>query len=205
LFITGRLKEIINRGGEKISPREVDEVLLDHPAIAQVVTFAVPDAKLGEEVAAAVVLREGASVTATQLREFTAARLSDFKVPRQVLFVQEIPRGPSGKLQRIGLAERLGMAADHPRQTARKAAFVEPRTAVEKELARLWADVLGLHRVGVHDHFLDLGGDSLLAARLVSRIREKLQLELSVLSLFEAPTVADQSRVVEEMLLDERR
>jgi acyl-CoA synthetase (AMP-forming)/AMP-acid ligase II/acyl carrier protein len=205
LFITGRLKEIINRGGEKISPREVDEVLLDHPAIAQVVTFAVPDAKLGEEVAAAVVLHKRASVTATQLREFAAARLSDYKVPRQVLFVEEIPKGPSGKLQRIGLAERLGVAADYPRQPEQKAVFVEPRTAVEKELARLWADVLGLNRVGVHDHFLDLGGDSLLAARLVSRIREQLRLELSMLSLFEAPTVSDQSRVVEEMLLNERR
>jgi acyl-CoA synthetase (AMP-forming)/AMP-acid ligase II len=107
--ITGRLKEIINRGGEKISPREVDEVLMDHPAVAQVVTFAFPHDKLGEEVAAAVVLREGQSVDSKQLREFVAGRLADFKVPRKILLLDEIPKGPTGKLQRIGLAEKLGL------------------------------------------------------------------------------------------------
>jgi acyl-CoA synthetase (AMP-forming)/AMP-acid ligase II len=110
LTITGRLKEIINRGGEKISPREVDEVLLDHPAIQQVVTFAMPHDKLGEEVAAAVVLREGAQLTEKEVREFAARRLADFKVPRKVLFVAEIPKGATGKLQRIGLAAKLGLA-----------------------------------------------------------------------------------------------
>jgi acyl-CoA synthetase (AMP-forming)/AMP-acid ligase II len=108
--ITGRLKEIINRGGEKISPREVDEVLMDHPAVAQVVTFAYPHDKLGEEVAAAVVLREGQTVDGKQLREFVAERLADFKVPRKILLLDEIPKGPTGKLQRIGLAEKLGLA-----------------------------------------------------------------------------------------------
>jgi oxalate---CoA ligase len=108
--LTGRLKEIINRGGEKISPREVDEVLMDHPAVAQVVTFAVPHDKLGEDVAAAVVLREGQSTDSKQLREFVATRLADFKVPRKILLLDEIPKGPTGKLQRIGLAEKLGLA-----------------------------------------------------------------------------------------------
>ncbi len=109
--ITGRLKEIINRGGEKISPREVDEVIMDHPAVAQVVTFAMPHAKLGEDVAAAVVLREGQTASERDLREFCAARLADFKVPRKILFLAEIPKGATGKLQRIGLAEKLGLTA----------------------------------------------------------------------------------------------
>ena len=108
--LTGRLKEIINRGGEKISPREVDEVLLDHPAVAQVVTFAVPHAKLGEEVAACIVLAEGAAVDEKSIRAFAAERLADFKVPRTVVFVTEIPKGATGKLQRIGLAQKLGLA-----------------------------------------------------------------------------------------------
>jgi acyl-CoA synthetase (AMP-forming)/AMP-acid ligase II len=108
--ITGRLKEIINRGGEKISPREVDEVLMDHPAVAQVVTFAFPHDKLGEEVAAAVVLREGKSADGKELREFAASRLADFKVPRKILLLDEIPKGATGKLQRIGLAQKLGLA-----------------------------------------------------------------------------------------------
>lgn len=110
LSITGRLKEIINRGGEKISPREVDEVLMDHAAVQQVVTFAMPHEKLGEEVAAAVVLREGAAATEKELREFAATRLADFKVPRRILFLAEIPKGATGKLQRIGLAAKLGLA-----------------------------------------------------------------------------------------------
>ncbi len=109
LTITGRLKEIINRGGEKISPREVDDVLMDHPAVQQVVTFAMPHAKLGEEVAAAIVLREGTETTAREIQDFAGTRLANFKVPRKILFLDEIPKGATGKLQRIGMAEKLGL------------------------------------------------------------------------------------------------
>jgi len=109
LSITGRLKEIISRGGEKISPREVDEILMDHPAVQQVVTFGIPHEKLGEEVGAAVVLREGVTATEKELREFAAIRLADFKIPRKILFLEEIPKGATGKLQRIGLAAKLGL------------------------------------------------------------------------------------------------
>jgi len=109
LHLTGRLKEIINRGGEKISPLEVDGVLLDHADIAQVVTFAVPHPKLGEEVAAAVVLKEGSTATEKDIRAFAAERMADFKVPRKVIIMDEIPKGATGKMQRIGLAEKLGL------------------------------------------------------------------------------------------------
>ena len=107
--VTGRLKEIINRGGEKIAPLEVDEALLAHHAVAQACTFAVPHAKLGEDVAAAVVLVDGADVTDRDLRDFVAERLADFKTPRRFAFVDEIPKGPTGKIQRIGLAKALGL------------------------------------------------------------------------------------------------
>jgi len=109
LRLTGRLKELINRGGEKFSPLEVDTVLMDHPAVAQVATFAVKHDKLGEDVAAAVVLREGMEADERTLREFAAVRLADFKVPRKILFMAEIPKGATGKLQRIGLAKQLGL------------------------------------------------------------------------------------------------
>lgn len=109
--LTGRLKEIINRGGEKISPREVDDVLMEHPAIAQIVTFAMPHDKLGEEVAAAVVLKEGANASERDLRDFAAKKLADFKVPKKIVFLAEIPKGATGKLQRIGLAQKLGLAS----------------------------------------------------------------------------------------------
>ena len=107
--LTGRLKEIINRGGEKISPREVDEVLMDHPAVVQVVTFAMPHDKLGEDVAAAVVLREGHKASEAELRDFTNRHLAAFKVPRKIIFLDEIPKGATGKLQRIGMAAKLGL------------------------------------------------------------------------------------------------
>jgi acyl-CoA synthetase (AMP-forming)/AMP-acid ligase II len=110
LTITGRLKEIINRGGEKVSPREVDEILMDHPAVLQAVTFAMPHDKLGEEVAAAVVLREGNTCSERELRDFADGRLAHFKVPRKIVMLPEIPKGATGKLQRIGLAQKLGLA-----------------------------------------------------------------------------------------------
>ncbi len=112
LSLTGRLKEIINRGGEKVSPLEVDAVLMDHPAVAQVVTFALPHPKLGEEVAAAVVLREGHAATEAEIRAFALARLADFKAPRKVVILDEIPKGATGKLQRIGLAGKLGLVTE---------------------------------------------------------------------------------------------
>jgi acyl-CoA synthetase (AMP-forming)/AMP-acid ligase II len=111
LRITGRLKEIINRGGEKVSPLEVDEVLMDHPAVAQVVTFGIPHDKLGEEVGAAIVLKPDMTATDQEIRSFAAGRLADFKVPRKVVILDEIPKGATGKLQRIGLAQKLGLGA----------------------------------------------------------------------------------------------
>jgi len=110
LLLTGRLKEIINRGGEKVSPLEVDGVLSAHACVAQALCFAIPHGKLGEEVGAAVVLREGTELTERELRDFAALHLADFKVPRRVVFLAEIPKGATGKLMRIGLAEKLGLA-----------------------------------------------------------------------------------------------
>ncbi len=111
LYLTGRIKEIINRGGEKVSPREVDEVLLEHPAVAQAVAFAMPHDRLGEEVAAAVVLHEGASADEKELKEHASKHLADFKTPKTIVILQDIPKGATGKIQRIGLAEKLGLGA----------------------------------------------------------------------------------------------
>lgn len=202
VFVTGRLKEIINRGGEKIAPREIEDVLMDHPAVAQVVSFAVPHASLGEDVAAAVVLRRVGLATEREMREFAASRLADFKVPRRVIFVDEIPKGPTGKLQRIGLAEKLGVTASDQNDQAGKptnADFIAPHTALEAELAQIWAEVLGLEQqVGAYDNFFELGGDSVLAAQLIARVRHAMGVELSMLSLFEeASTVAGMAESVE--------
>ena len=143
LFLTGRIREMINRGGEKIAPQEVDEVLLDHPAVAEAVTFAVPQPTLGEDVAAAVVLRPHAAATPKDIRQFASGRIADFKVPRQVHIVSEIPKGQTGKVQRIGLADKLGLAAD----VAIPRASAAPRTPLEKALAAIWADMLQVEQV----------------------------------------------------------
>lgn len=111
LFITGRIKELINRGGEKIAPREVDDVLAEFPGIEQVVTFALPHPTLGEDVAVAVVMAEGLTLDTEALKAFARERLATYKVPRKIVVVDAIPKGATGKLQRIGLAEKLGLTA----------------------------------------------------------------------------------------------
>jgi oxalate---CoA ligase len=210
LTITGRLKEIINRGGEKISPREVDEVLLDHPAVSEAVTFAAPDPRLGEAVAAAVVPAVGATPTERDLRHFVADRLAAHKVPRRVVVVDHLPKGPTGKLVRVGLAAKLGLddpaGLDHldPLDGApgpdRPAASPE----VQAFVAQRWAEVLDLAVAPEPDqHFLDVGGDSLAAARLLAALSQHLALDVSMLDLFDRPTVAAQARLVEDLLLAE--
>ena len=192
LFITGRLKEMINRGGEKITPREIDEALLAHPDVAQAVAFALPHPTLGEDVAAAVVPHEGRTVSAEALREFLFERLADFKVPSEVIVLSQIPKGPTGKVQRIGMAERLSAFRQH--------AFVAPRDAVEAILAQAWAEVLELEVIGVDDNFFALGCDSLKATRAVARIEGMLPIELPATDIFRHPTVAGLAGRVRQML-----
>ncbi|GMU70839.1 MAG: hypothetical protein AMXMBFR42_03060 [Burkholderiales bacterium] len=188
LYLTGRIKEIINRGGEKISPREVDEVLLSHPAVAEAATFAIPHPSLGEEVATVVVLKPGSNVSKTALTEHVGSRLAYFKVPRVVHFLQAIPKTAGGKLQRNRLAETLGLrdaTAEAPR-----AAYVAPRTPFAAELARLWEATLGVERVGLDDDFFALGGDSLKAASFVNQIQHQWHETVYVTAVFDAPTLA---------------
>jgi acyl-CoA synthetase (AMP-forming)/AMP-acid ligase II len=109
LRLTGRIKEQINRGGEKVAPLEIDNVLMEHPAVQQALSFAIPDKDYGESVAAAIVLREGEAADARAIRQFAAQRLAAFKVPVKIVFLAEIPKGATGKLQRIGLAAKLGL------------------------------------------------------------------------------------------------
>jgi acyl-CoA synthetase (AMP-forming)/AMP-acid ligase II len=193
LFLAGRSKEMINRGGEKIAPREVDEALLEHPTVAEAVTFAIPHPTLGEDVAAAIVLRPDAVATPQDIRQFVAGRIADFKVPRHVLIVSELPKGPTGKVQRIGLAAKLGIEDSG----AIRQSFVPPRTPLEQRLAEYWAEILRLERVGIHDDFFALGGDSLLAVQALAHIHEIMQFEVNVSRFFEAPTVADVAHHIE--------
>lgn len=196
LFLAGRIKEIINRGGEKVSPREVDEVLLRHPAVAQAVAFAVPHPTLGEDVGSAVVLRPHAAATPKDIRQFAMAHMAAFKVPRQVLIVPEIPKGPTGKVQRVRLAAELGLESNTP--AAQPA--VLPRTPLEKTLAGIWAEVLQVEEVGLYDDFFVSGGDSIHAARVVMRLHEIIRIEVDVSLVFAAPTVAEFAEHIETLI-----
>ena len=196
LCLTSRLKEIINRGGEKIAPREIDEVLLSHPAVAQAVAFSAPHATLGEAVAAAVVTRAGHSVSEEELREYAAARLADFKVPELIVFLPEIPKGPTGKIQRIGLAGKLGIQQTQSLSRPRPP-YEPPSSAMERQVASLFEQTLGIERAGIHDSFFDLGGDSILLATLLTAIRESTQAEIMVLQFLACPTVSGVCRILE--------
>ena len=193
LFITGRLKEQINRAGEKISPREIDEALLRHPAVAEAVTFAMPDEKVGEEVAAAVVLKEGAKATERELQTELLERLADFKVPRRIVVLGELPKGPTGKTLRAGLAEWLGLdlkSAAPTKVTTPPAKHPDdPTTPTEREVAKLWMQVLGNQQALLTDNFFYAGGDSILAGQLLTAICRELGVALSFVDMFQGPTL----------------
>ncbi len=188
LFISGRLKELINRGGEKVAPREVEEVLHAHPDVAQAAVFPVPSKRLGEDVAAAVVRCPGAVTTARELRAFVASQLAPFKVPHTVVFVDRLPVGPTGKLQRLGLAETLGLGEEAPARS--EGSGPPPTTTREVGVAEIWTEILGRPPLGVEEDFLQAGGDSILAARIIARLRAAFGVELSFIDFFDAPTVA---------------
>lgn len=195
--ITGRIKEVINRGGEKIMPREIDEAILTHPDVAQAVTFPIPHPTLGEAPAAAVVLKEGAATTRADISAHAAARLSPFKVPHRIVLVDEIPKGPTGKVQRLSLADTLDL------QEGTVTEYVAPETLTEEVVAGIWASVLGVERVGVVDEFLDLGGDSLLATHVLVEVEKQIGLELDMADILDTPTVAAMAAVVDSRLLEE--
>ena len=187
--ISGRIKEIINRGGEKVSPHEVEEALLEHADVRRCAAFAVPHPTLGEDVAAAVALRDGGNATEEELRQFLFGALPEFKIPSHVLVVDEIPTGATGKIRRIGLAERFAERL--------AAAFVAPRSDTEAFVAGLFSEVLGIERVGATDNFFALGGDSLRGVQVLARLRARRGVNLPPAALFRRPTVAEFAREVE--------
>ena len=190
LFLTGRLKDIINRGGEKISPAEVDEVLLNHSAIEQAITFPVPHSTLGEDVAAAVVLRQGARLSEKEIRKYVAVRMSGFKVPQRVLIVGEIPKGPTGKVQRRKVAEKLGLLDASATKLKTDSTYAVSAGTLESQLVQLWEELLQVRSIGVHDNFFELGGDSLLAVQMILRAEQLVGKRVSLATLFAGPTVS---------------
>jgi acyl-CoA synthetase (AMP-forming)/AMP-acid ligase II/thioesterase domain-containing protein/acyl carrier protein len=196
LTLTGRFKEMISRGGEKVNPVEVDAALLGHPDVVEAATFPVAHATLGEEIAAAVVLRADANPTKGELTRYLLDHLTGFKVPRRLVFIDAIPKGDSDKVQRNKLADALGLAGIGA--AVRGADAGREPTALEARLQTIWATVLKLDHVGLNDNFFLLGGDSLQAVDLFFEIEKALRRRLPVACLFESGTVAEMAELIEK-------
>lgn len=161
LTVVGRAKEMINRGGEKISPHAIENALLLHPAIQEAAAFAVPHPRLGENVAAAVTLKPNADTNPQDIKTFLTTHLAPFKIPQNIWVVRELPKGPTGKVSRPQLsASFLHRVRD----------VISPRTPLEFQIISIWQNLLGRDDFGVEDDFFELGGDSLLAATMMLEV-----------------------------------
>jgi acyl-CoA synthetase (AMP-forming)/AMP-acid ligase II/acyl carrier protein len=196
LFIVGRIKDVINRGGQKVAPPEVEEALLRHPDVVEAAVFASPHKRLGADVAAAVVLRPDAKVDAQKLRDFARERLAGFKVPGQIRIVPNIPKSAGGKINRGELA--AAFPTTQPTARLENNGKTPPLCSeLERELAGIWADLLDLNQIGVDDDVFTLGVDSLAAMQMVLRLRERFSVHFSLKDIFDAPTIAALSARIE--------
>lgn len=188
LFIVGRIKEIIHKGGQKVAPAEVEGALLSHPDVIEAAVFPVPHGRLGADVAAAVVLRQDAKVSAQRLRDFARERLAGFKVPGLIRIVPEIPKGAGGKIKRGELA--AAFSKTQPTAEQRGGKMVSPRSELERQLAGIWADLLDIDQIGVDQDVFALGVDSLAMTQMILRVEERFGVDFSFKDIFNAPTVA---------------
>lgn len=194
LDILGRLDHQVKIRGIRVEPAEIEAVLGQHPAIWENVVIASgqPDAPgRGPRLVAYVVPSPGHAPTPGELRRFLQDQLPDYMVPSTFVMLDALPLTPNGKVDRRALPEPGAPGRDAER------AFVAPRSPDEQLLAGLWAEALGIEPVGIHDDFFELGGHSLLATQLVSRLRRALQMELSVRSLFQFPTIAGLAQYIQ--------
>ncbi|MZR31685.1 alpha/beta fold hydrolase [Sneathiella litorea] len=199
LFITGRIKEMINRGGIKIIPTEVDQAAMKHDAIREAVSFPLPHKTLGEDIALCVVVESGKSISEGDLKNFLKNHLIPNKIPSRIVFVDEIPKGPTGKAQRRKLNQQLQVLTQDTADSAslRKD---EQLTADTLKMQNIWQEVLGTSDIGLDDNFFALGGDSLQAVDLFLRIEKVLGRRLPRDILFEAGTIREMARLIEEGL-----
>ncbi|MBX2865975.1 MAG: non-ribosomal peptide synthetase [Leptolyngbyaceae cyanobacterium MAG.088] len=182
LFLQGRLREIVNRGGEKITPLEIDEVLMALPEVLQAVAFGFAHPTLGEELAVAVVLEPNATATPETLRDYLFAHMAAFKAPSQIILVDSLPKGATGQLQRMELAKKFANQLNIE--------FVTPTNDVEQSVANVMKEILHCDLISVADNFFVLGGDSLQANQVTTRLSARFKVNLSTTSLFRFPTVA---------------
>ncbi len=170
LFLTGRIKQLINRGGEKVNPQEIEDAILTHPAIAEAAVYPLKHRTLGEDVAAAIVLRGPADIS--EIRAFLSSRLAHFKIPQGISILDGLPRN------RIGKVNKIALAASHEEIVKHNLTFTPPRNKLEAYLANLWATELDLYTVGVHDDFAAIGGDSLSSLRILVAVETLFRIKV---------------------------
>ena len=191
LTLHGREADFINRGGEKISPTEIDDALMRHPAVAEAAAFAVPHPRLGEDVAAAVVLRPGMTARPIDLRGFLQGQLAPFKIPRRIVVRDQLPKGHTGKVVKHRLAEDLAEQAAAESQNAAQQSTAN--TSVDGNLAaqitEIWERLLKISPLSLDDDFFEKGGDSLLATDMMVELELLTGRPVSDSILFEAPTI----------------
>ena len=194
LFLQGRLKEIINRGGNNISPQEIDNLLLKLPEIKEAVTFPIPHQSLGEDVISAVVLEENAKINVEEIIKYLREYLAEFKIPSKIIIVPEIPKSKTGKSQRFKLKDIFKDYLFQPNT------YIAPRNKTEITITNIWEEVLKIDKIGVKDDFLALGGNSISAIQIVNRIVAKLGVEVSLKDFLNTPTIAEMAEKVELIL-----
>jgi oxalate---CoA ligase len=192
LSVHGRFKELINRGGEKLSPIEVEQALLRHPAVADAAACGIPHPRLGEDVAAAIVLRPSRTAAPSELQTFVRGQLAPFKVPRLVTIVPELPKDVTGKVRRRELAAALAGDA------ASSSNLEDPCCPLTADLMQLWRNLLQCDSIGLDDDFFAKGGDSLLAVRMRLAVEQRTGVVLPDAVPFEAPTIRRLAQAVRE-------
>jgi acyl carrier protein len=191
----GRVDEQVKIRGFRIEPAEIVKVLDEHPAV-QASTVVAHEVEPGDKrLVAYFVPAAKAQPTHTELRNFIATRLPEYMVPATFVKLEALPLNPSGKV------DRAALPAPKAENTLRDSSFVAPRTPIEERLAAMLALLLDLDRVGVEDNFFLLGGHSLLGTQLIARVRDAFEVELSLRTLFDAPTVSKLSAQIEALLL----
>lgn len=198
-FVVGRSKELIIKAGVNIAPKQIDEVLESHPSVLEAAAVGIPDRYVGEDVVAFAVLRSGMAADENEMLTFCETRLGQFKTPTRIYFVPDLPKGPSGKVQRLRLVDKVPQAAE----AASASATAQPAevTGIEQTITEIWAEVLKTSEVNPESNFFSLGGHSLLAIQCLSRMRDKLPVALSLSDFFEYSTVAQQAALVRQRLL----
>ncbi|MDQ6605270.1 MAG: AMP-binding protein [Actinomycetota bacterium] len=182
LHLVDRSKDVIISGGLNVSSVEVEDVLYEHPAVLEAAVFGVPHDVLGQDVAAAVVVK--AETEPRALQAAVRDRLGEHKVPHRVVFLDSLPRTASGKVIKRDLRERFSA----PPEAGPPAV---PGSDVEAAVLAVWQEVLGRAEIGLRENFFDLGGHSLAAAQVASRLRDRFGVELTPITVFDHPTVAE--------------